>query len=34
MVQQDLLALIRTNNPYGFEFPIVTVQDWVNSQKS
>ena len=22
-----------TNNPYGFEFPIVTVQDWVNSQK-
>ncbi|MEC7677040.1 MAG: homoserine O-acetyltransferase [Pseudomonadota bacterium] len=22
-----------TNDPYGFEFPIVTVQDWVNSQK-
>ena len=22
-----------TNNPYGFEFPIVTVQDWVSSQK-
>jgi len=22
-----------TNQPYGFEFPIVTVQDWVNSQK-
>ncbi len=22
-----------TNEPYGFEFPIVTVQDWVNSQK-
>ena len=22
-----------TNNLYGFDFPIVTVQDWVNSQK-
>ena len=22
-----------TKNPYGFGFPIVTVQDWVNSQK-
>lgn len=23
----------KTDKPYGFEFPIVTVQDWVNSQK-
>ena len=22
-----------TNSPYGFEFPIITVRDWVNSQK-